>query len=189
MQKNKFNINTITRIAVVAALYAALTLALQPISFGLVQLRVSEVLVLLCFYRREYCPALILGCFIANCFSPMALMDMVFGTLATAVAVIPMYNIKNIWVASLLPVVSNAIIIALELYVAFDEPIWLGMLTVGAGELIAVTVIGCTLFKLVIERSKPVMNIIVGKSPKTCRSDNSPEAKKAKKEITFDIFH
>ena len=37
----------IVRSAVIAALYAALTLALYPISFGAVQFRVSEALTLL----------------------------------------------------------------------------------------------------------------------------------------------
>ncbi len=160
MPKNRSNVQTIARLAAVAALYAALTIALQPISFGLVQLRVSEVLVLLCFYRRDYSIALILGCFIANCFSPMALMDMAFGTLATAVAVIPMYSVKNIWIASLLPVISNAIIISIELYFAFSQPIWLGMLTVGAGELVVITLIGCPLFTLVLQKNQSFMQAI-----------------------------
>lgn len=160
MPKNKIRPHDMARLAVVTALYAALTLALQPISFGLVQLRVSEILVLLCFYRRDYSISLILGCFIANCFSPMALMDMVFGTLATAIAVLPMFSIRNIWLASLLPVFSNALIISAELYIAFDQPYWLGVLTVGAGELIAVTLVGCPLFRFVIERNKPLMDII-----------------------------
>ena len=164
MPKNRFDPHTLARLAVVTALYAALTVALQPISFGLVQLRVSEILVLLCFYRRDYSIALILGCFIANCFSPMALMDMVFGTLATAIAVIPMFSLRNIWIASLLPVVSNAIIISAELYICYNQPMWLGVLTVGAGELIAVTLVGCPLFKLVIERSKPFMKLVSAKT-------------------------
>ncbi len=166
MQKNKFDSQTLARLAVVTALYAALTVALQPISFGLIQLRISELLVLLCFYRRDYSIALILGCFIANCFSPMALMDMVFGTLATAVAVIPMFSVKNIWLASLLPVVSNALIIPAELYIAFGQPYWLGVLTVGAGELIVVTLVGCPLFKFVVERSKPLARLIAAKADK-----------------------
>ncbi len=154
MSKNEcFEVKNLARLAVVAALYAALTLALPGISFGLIQLRFSEILVLLCFYRRDYSVALIVGCFIANCFSPMALMDMVFGTLATAIAVIPMYSVKNIWLASLLPIVSNAVIIAAELFIAFDQPIWLGMLTVGAGELVVITVIGCPLFRLALEKN------------------------------------
>lgn len=154
MSKNEcFEVKNLARLAVVAALYAALTLALPGISFGLIQLRFSEILVLLCFYRRDYSVALIVGCFIANCFSPMALMDMVFGSLATAIAVIPMYSVKNIWLASLLPIVSNAVIIAAELFIAFHQPIWLGMLTVGAGELVVITVIGCPLFRFVLEKN------------------------------------
>lgn len=154
MSKNEcFEVKNLARLAVVAALYTALTLALPGISFGLIQLRFSEILVLLCFYRRDYSVALIVGCFIANCFSPMALMDMVFGTLATAIAVIPMYSVKNIWLASLLPIVSNAVIIAAELFIAFDQPIWLGMLTVGAGELVVITIIGCPLFRLALEKN------------------------------------
>ncbi len=161
MPKNQvFGISDLARLAVVAALYAALTVVLQPISFGLVQLRLSEILVLLCFYRRDYSVALILGCFIANCFSPMALMDMVFGTLATAIAVLPMYSLKNIWLTSLLPVIGNAVIIAAELFIAFDQPIWLGMLTVGAGELVVVTVIGCPLFRFVLEKNSRLTELL-----------------------------
>lgn len=167
MSKNEcFEVKNLARLAVAAALYAALTLALPGISFGLIQFRFSEILVLLCFYRRDYSVALIVGCFIANCFSPMALMDMVFGTLATAIAVIPMYSVKNIWLASFLPVVSNAVIIAAELFIAFDQPIWLGMLTVGAGELVVITVIGCPLFRFVLERNKRLTNVLGFKSVK-----------------------
>ena len=55
MPENRtFNVRSLARLAVVAALYAALTIVLQPISFGLIQLRLSEILVLLCFYRRDY---------------------------------------------------------------------------------------------------------------------------------------
>ena len=168
MSKNKiFETQNLVRLALVAAVYAAVTVAIPGLSFGSVQFRFAEVLVLLCFYRRDYSIALILGCFIANCFSPMALMDMIFGTLATAIAVIPMFYIRNIWVASLLPVVSNGIIVAIELYVCFgsEPPIWFNMITVGAGELVVVTIIGCVLFKLVFERSSRLMDIIGANKP------------------------
>ena len=163
MQKNKLNVQNIARLAVVAALYAALTIALSGLSFGPIQFRIAEILTLLCFYRKDYNIALILGCFIANCFSPMALMDMIFGTLATAIAVIPMFYVKNIWIASLLPVISNAIIIAVELLLAFNEPIWLSMLTVGAGELVVVTALGCPLFRFMLEKNKRFMHLIGSK--------------------------
>ena len=171
-----FQTKNLVRLALVAALYAALTLALPGLSFPAIQFRFSEILVLLCFYRKDYSISLILGCFIANCFSPMALMDMIFGTLATAIAVIPMFYIKNIWLASLLPVVSNGIIIAIELLVCYgsEPPVWFNMLTVGAGEvlgcgilgyIVVVTIIGCVLFKLVFERSSRLMNVIGANKP------------------------
>ncbi len=162
LKNKKIRTADIARLALVAAAYAALTLAVPGLGFGGIQFRLSEVLVLLCFYRRDYSIALIVGCFIANCFSPMAVMDMVFGTLATAIAVIPMYSIRNIWVASLLPVVSNGVIVALELLICYgnEPPFWFNMLTVGAGELAVVTVIGCLLFKLLLERSERFMSVI-----------------------------
>ncbi len=159
MQKNKPDIKNLARLAVAAALYAALTLALPGLSFGLVNLRFSELMVLLCFYRRDYSAALIVGCFIANCFSPMALMDMVFGTIATAIAVLPMFSIRKIWLAAALPVVSNAVIVGYELYLSFSQPLWLGMLTVGGGEL-AVMLIGCLLFRLVVEKNKRLTEVL-----------------------------
>ena len=168
MSRNEiFQTRNLVRLALVAALYAALTLALPGLSFGAVQFRFSEILVLLCFYCKDYSVALILGCFIANCFSPMAVMDMIFGTLATAIAVIPMFYIRNIWVASLLPVVSNGIIIAIELFICYgsEPPVWFNMITVGAGELVVVSVIGCVLFKLVFERSSRLMSIIGANKP------------------------
>ncbi len=168
MSKNEiFQTKNLARLALVAALYAGVTIAVPGLSFGGIQFRFAEVLVLLCFYRRDYCIALILGCFIANCFSPMALMDMIFGTLATAIAVIPMFYIRNIWAASLLPVVSNGIIVPIELLICFgnEPPIWFNMLTVSAGELAVVTIIGCVLFKLVFERSSALMNIIGANKP------------------------
>lgn len=168
MSRNKiFETKNLVRLALVAAVYAVLTLILPGLSFGAVQFRFSEILVLLCFYRKDYSVALILGCFIANCFSPMALMDMIFGTLATAIAVIPMFYIKNIWVASILPVVSNGIIIPIELYICYgnEPPIWFNMITVAAGELVVVTIIGCVLFKLALERSTGFMEVIGANKP------------------------
>lgn len=168
MSRNKiFETRNLVRLALVAAVYAALTVALPGLSFPAVQFRFSEILVLLCFYRKDYSIALILGCFIANCFSPMALMDMIFGTLATAIAVIPMFYIRNIWVASLLPVVSNGIIIPIELYICYgsEPPVWFNMITVAAGELVVVTIIGCVLFKLVFERSGKLMEVIGANKP------------------------
>ena len=161
MQKKEiFNVKNMTRLALVAAMYAVLTVVIAPLAFGEIQFRFSEVLVLLCFYRKDYAPALIVGCFIANLFSPMGLMDIIFGTLATAAAVIPMYCMKNIYLAALLPIVSNGIIVGTELTIAFGTPIWLNMLSVAFGELVVVGIIGIIVFKLLFETNSALPRII-----------------------------
>lgn len=158
MSKKKIvPLGALVRLALVAALYAALTLALQPLSYGALQLRLSEMLVLLCFYRRDYAAALTLGCFIANLFSPFGLYDIVFGTLATAAA-FPMFYTKRLWIAASLPVVSNGIIVGLELYLC-GEPLWFSVGSVALGEL-AVMAAGTVLFKCVLERSGIFMRLI-----------------------------
>lgn len=168
MKKN--TLTALAKFAAVAAIYVVLTVVISPLSYGPIQIRFSEILVLLCFYKKEYAFALVIGCFIANIFSPMAAFDLPFGTLGTIVAVILIVRCKKLWLASLCPVIANGIIVGFELWLAFtvdgakysflgDNPLWFFMLTVAAGELIAVTVIGVPVFKL-LEKNKGFMRII-----------------------------
>lgn len=143
-------IRTLTKTAVVAALYAALTIAL-PLQYGAVQFRLAEILTLLCFYDKKYRPALIIGCFIANLFSPLGPVDWVVGTAATAISVIPMARVKNICVAAAFPVIVNGVIIGIELTEIFGGLPLLNMGTVALGEA-AVMAVGAVLFGLFLEK-------------------------------------
>ncbi len=100
----------LTRGACIAALYAAVTLLLQPISFGPVQFRISEALTLLPFIMPEAVWGLTLGCFIANIFGG-SVIDVIFGTLATLAAAIVVRKMKNIWLLPLAPVIINSVVI------------------------------------------------------------------------------
>ena len=160
-KKGIFNAQNLTRLALVAAMYAALTLAIEPLSYGAIQFRVSEILVLLCFYRKDYAPALIVGCAIANLFSSVGLVDVVVGSFATAVAVIPMYYMKNIYFAALLPILSNGIIVGIELTIALGEAsVWFNMLTVAVGELVVVGILGVVVFKLIFDKNPAMLRLI-----------------------------
>lgn len=162
MQKNEiFNTKNLVRLALVAAAYAVMTVLIQPLSYGPIQFRFSEALVLLAFYRKDYSIALILGCFIANLFSPFGLYDIIFGTLATAAAVVPMYYMKNIYIASLLPVVANGLIVGFELYLC-GELFWFSAGTVALGELVCVCVLGILLFKVIFEKNRFLLNNLIG---------------------------
>lgn len=145
-----------------AAAYVALTL-INPLAFGEVQFRFSEILVLFCFYNPVFCVPMIIGCLIANFIaSPFGWVDVVLGTAGTALAVFPMSRIKNIWLASLLPVVTNAVLVGIMLtyFVGVPFPLWLNMIFVGIGQLVVITIIGVPLFKFGLERNKRFMEII-----------------------------
>lgn len=145
------------RNAIIAAIYAALTIGLSPLSYGPVQVRLSECLTLLAFYNPRWVPGLTVGCFLANMGSPFGLPDMLIGTLATFAGIFPMRYMKNALLASLLPVVSNGIIIGAEL-AAFsqlppDVSIGAAMVYIGAGELLSVTVLGNGVMRILMKNT------------------------------------
>ena len=130
--------------AVIAALYAALTLLLAPISYGNIQLRVSEAMTLLPIVLPQAIPGLFVGCLIANLYTGM-LTDIIFGSMATLVAAVGTYLLRRKpFLAAACPVVANAVIVGLVLALTSNWPIALTMLQVGVGEVGAV-LIGCVL--------------------------------------------
>ena len=158
-KNSKFSPLRLAKLAAVAAVYVCLTYALGFMSYGNIQFRVAEMLMLLCFYKKDYGVSLILGCFIANLFSPMMLMDMIFGTAATVLAVLLIYISPNIYIASLAPVATNAVIVGAELTYAFKTPFWLNAIEVAAGEFVCVSVLGVIVFKL-LEKNAAFMKLI-----------------------------
>ena len=157
------SIRKLVRCGVVAAIYVVLCMALQPFSYGAVQVRVAEALCLLPVFGAEYIAGVVLGCFLANLLGS-TIVDVIFGTLATLLACLVTYKLRNIRfkglavAASLPPVLFNAVIIGIEIAVMFPDPtasapIWLACITngisVGIGELISCTVLGVLLVKII----------------------------------------
>ncbi len=136
--------------AVIAALYAALTLLLAPISYGNLQCRVSEAFTLLPMLLPQAIPGLFVGCVIANLFSPMVtIWDIIFGSLATLIAAIGTYALrKKPVLAALCPVVANGVIVGLVLALTLNLPIPLTMAEVAIGEVGAVLIGVVLLFAL-----------------------------------------
>ncbi|WP_352399184.1 QueT transporter family protein [Anaerotignum sp.] len=146
MEKNKVSTKLLVVTAMVAAIYVVMTTAIAPLAFGPIQLRISEVLVLLAFIDKRYVPGLILGCFIANLFSPFGMMDVFFGTTCTAAALWGITHSKTLFGASLWPVFCNAFI-GIELYLLGECPLVFGMFTVALGEFLAVSCLGYAVFR------------------------------------------
>jgi uncharacterized membrane protein len=138
------------RAGVIAALYVALTMLFQPISFGAVQFRISEALCILPVLWPEAVAGLTVGCLISNLLGGALPPDVIFGTLATLLAAFATAKLrKNIWLAAFMPVVFNGVIVGLVLTYAYQIPaLLLNMLTVALGEAAVLYILGIPLAKV-----------------------------------------
>ncbi|WP_039238663.1 QueT transporter family protein [Clostridium novyi] len=150
MVKN-ITVSKITKVAIVAAVYAVLTAVIAPISYGPIQFRISEIMTLLAFIDPLYIPGLVLGCAISNLFSPLGIVDVVVGTTATFISVYMISKSKNLFIASLWPTI-NCIFIGAELYYLQHLPFWLTSLEVAIGEFVVVTLIGYPIFRVLLKK-------------------------------------
>lgn len=147
----------LVKTALIAAIYAVLTIILAPISYGPVQFRLSEILVLLAFIDPIYIIGLTLGCFLANLFGGLGIMDLVFGTIATFLSVSAIsltskfikHRLTSLIISSLWPTIFNGVIIGWMLNYVLQVPLLLTMFQVGIGEFVVVTIIGVPVFKLI----------------------------------------
>ncbi|CAM5352903.1 Queuosine transporter QueT OS=Lysinibacillus sphaericus OX=1421 GN=queT_1 PE=4 SV=1 [Lysinibacillus sphaericus] len=72
------SVRELTKVALVAALYVAVTVLLSVISFGAVQLRLSEMFNYLALYNKRYVVAVTLGVVLANFMSPTWILDVAY---------------------------------------------------------------------------------------------------------------
>ena len=95
----KISVRTLTRCAVIAALYAAVSIAMLPLAFGAVQARVSEALTLLPVLTPLAVPGVTIGCLITNAYGVAAganilgAADILLGTAATLAAAL-LYRLR-----------------------------------------------------------------------------------------------
>ncbi len=160
-----FNLSTKSLVinAMLAALYFVLTIASAPIAYGGVQFRISEILILLAFFNSDYILGIAFGTFIANYVGPFGLPDAIFGTLVSIIAMLLIAQTRKIlgkkplalFVASLFPVVLNAIYVAIIIMLVEQAPwntaqsweIFLPLaISVAFGEFVVVSIIGVIAF-------------------------------------------
>ena len=148
------NTKNFTRIAMIAAIYTAICFVpgLSMIAFGQIQVRIAEALTLLPLLDKRAIAGVTLGCFLTNLLGAMLginFIDAIVGTLATFLAAVCTYRLRNVKTAGipvlsiLMPVIFNFFIVGAELAVLFmSDNVIVGTLINGAyvaiGELIAV---------------------------------------------------
>lgn len=167
--KNKNTAKIIARAGVTGALYCVLTIALQPISYGAVQFRVSEALTVLPLLFPETAVGLTIGCFIANIFGN-GVLDMVLGTAATlAASVITAFigrhvhkTAPKIILGVIPPIVLNALIVPFT-FMAASDTFWVYLANAGTvflGQAVVICLLG------------PLVYFAADKSGKKARSED-----------------
>lgn len=146
---------TFTRIAMIAAVYTVISVALAPFSFGPIQVRIAEAMTVLPVLWKPSIYALTLGCFLTNLIgvatNVTGPIDIVVGTLATFLAAICTYRFRNRKIngvpvlSIMMPVIFNAVFVGIELawMLSPDNMFTMSIvygLQVAAGELISVIV-------------------------------------------------
>lgn len=139
-------VGELAKMAIVASLYVAVTMMLAVVSFGAIQLRLSEMFNYLALFHKRYVIAVTAGVVLANFFSPTWFLDVPIGGIATfivliicraAVKNITSYKMKFFWTAIIFSV--SMFTVAGQLTLLYGLPFWITWLTVGAGELLSMT--------------------------------------------------
>ena len=151
----------LARAAIIAALYAVLTVVTAPISYGSVQFRIAECLCILAFFYDEAVVGLTIGCVIANLFSPSSMLDVVLGSAATFVACLlsnlTFKAIKNrvsgFIVGILFPIVINALVVPIAIItVSPDEGSYIIVaLQIAAGQAGVLLTAGVVLYVVLLK--------------------------------------
>jgi uncharacterized membrane protein len=163
-----------TRNAMIATIYIVLTLVppLNTLSFLAIQFRVSEALLVLVWFRKDYVIGLVIGTFIANFFGPLgggfSVLDAFLGSMVSFLAIQLMIRIKSRWVGLLAPIVLNALYLAVFLPFALSiEPsAFIGFafatgFSVALGEAAVLILLGLPLV-FVIEKQPRLLHLVKG---------------------------
>jgi uncharacterized membrane protein len=160
---NNKKVKMLTTSAMIAAVYLVLTLIFYLTSFAPYQSRLAEALTVLPYFTPLAIPGLFVGCILSNIIGGYGLWDVVIGSLSTLLAAYLTYKLtfkkpKRKWLAPIPPVIVNAVIVGIELSILSDAPLFITMLSVGGGQIIACYLIGYPLMHL-IEKNKRLRDL------------------------------
>lgn len=159
------SVKYVSRIGLLAALYAVLT-ALPPmssLSYGPVQIRVSEALTVLPYVAPWAVWGLYFGCVLGNLASPFLVWDVTIGALATLLAAFATRKMPRMYLAPVPPILANALVVSAYVARLSGVPYWLTALYIALGEAVTTFGIGYPLL-LVIDKNLKLKEIISGKN-------------------------
>lgn len=157
------NTRYITKASLIAAIYIVLILLqtlpfpVANLTFGPIQLRIAEGLVLLPMVEAAAVPGLFIGVLISNFLlapaSGFGLVDIIGGSLVTLIAALLTSKAKTKIGAMIPPILLNAFLVSIWVSYFTKIPYLYTVIGIGVGELISVAIFG-SLILYVYEKSK-----------------------------------
>ena len=153
---NKTFIKTI----VITSIYIILCYIFSFISFGPIQLRLSEILCLLTIENPVYIIGIAIGCFISNLLlSPLGTIDAIVGTIASIIGCLLGYTFRKVkyknfpLLSAVIISLVNAVVVAIEMnYVLSNNNIFIySFLEIFLGELVVLVAIGYPLYNKLLK--------------------------------------
>ncbi|MGI6704348.1 MAG: QueT transporter family protein [Clostridia bacterium] len=151
---NRIMIKMMARGAMIAGIYAILTISFAPISYGPLQVRISEALTVLPFLWPEAVMGLFVGCITANFLGGLGIWDIALGSTATLIAAWLTSKTTKPWLAPLPPVLINSVIVGGYLSLLYNIPWWSTMTYVAVGQAVACYLLGLPLLHLMLNSKK-----------------------------------
>ena len=130
---------------IIAAVYVVLTVVFAPISFGAMQIRISEMLMILPLFTPAAVPGLFVGCLLANLLGGAIIWDVIFGSIATLIGAAAGYALRsNRWLVPIPSVISNAVIVPLVLRFGYGVDMFFPLMvaSVAVGEVVSCCFLG-----------------------------------------------
>lgn len=128
----KLNTKRIAICGVIAAVYAAVTIATAAFAYGPIQFRIAEALCILPFFLPYTTFGLFAGCLIANIFSTVSALDIIIGSAATLIGCLWTSKVKKAYLAPLPTVICNWLMVgAMLAYVYTPDTFLSGFITMG----------------------------------------------------------
>ncbi|ALS37644.1 putative membrane protein [Enterococcus rotai] len=152
-QTKAWSVMSLTKMALITALYIVVTIFLAPFSFGAVQLRFSELFNYLPIFNKRYIGAVTLGVAISNFASPLGLVDVIIGSLSTFVVLYLSYYATKQLKSPIKKMMLTAMICSLSMFTVagqltyfYQLPFFYTWLTVGIGEVLSMSIGGILIY-------------------------------------------
>lgn len=143
------------KVSLIASLYVTVTIVLAVISFGAIQVRLSEMFNYLALFHKRNVWGVTLGVVIANFLSPTWVLDVPIGSLATFLTLILCRAVTKRMNNMVIKMAVMAIIftismftIAIQMVILLDFPFFYTWFTIAVGELLSMTIGGVIIHML-----------------------------------------